>query len=575
MGRPRTRPLPEGIYERVFPSGNRKYYFSIELPSGQRARRPGGATVDAALAAKRNAELAAAAGADVGTGAQTIRQYSKRFLEQHRARGVRTVDREEQVLEDHVLPYLGDVALTELRPRQVRDWILTLERAGALSPKSIRNAHGVLSALLGLARFDELIADNAAKGLPPETLPANTKVRQTAAWTRDECERFISDERIPEDRRVLYAIAAFTGARLGEACGLRWRDLDQQATPLWRWSLRTQWDGKPLKGKGAAGGPPRDIPIHPELAKLLAAWRLGGWARHVGRVARPDDFVVPDEHGGLLTKNAGGSKAVHRHAAKIGIDPGNAAIGARDFHSFRRAFITTAQTDGAHATVLERVTHNAKGEMIDRYTYFGWEPLCAAVACVRLAPRSSGNVVPMRRPRAAGDELVDVAAEPPPDAPGSTEHRHHVQAVHAAHRAAGSRRERVTRVTGAETDADRTGSTQRADPDLASSRSAQRREDPANAKISAGFDSRRLHLHQSSGSAACDPACDPGRIARAEAVLAGFLRRKEEALRRRARLAAELAELDQALAEAELEEPIARAEVEAARAGLPVSSSRS
>lgn len=510
MGRPRTRPLPEGIYERVFPSGNRRYYFSIELPNGQRARRPGGDTVDAAVVAKRNAELAAERGEDVGTGAQTIRQYAPRFLKNHRGRGVRTVDREEQILDDHILPHLGDVPLTQLRPRQVSEWIGKLERAGDLSPKSIRNAHGVLSALLGRARFEELVADNAAKDLPPETLPANTKVRQVAAWTREECEHLFSDERIPEDRRMLYAIGAFTGARLGEACGMRWRDLDQRTGTLGRWSLRTQWDAQPLKGKGAAGGPPRDIPIHPELAKLLAAWRLGGWARHVGRVPAADDFVVPDEHGGMLTKNAAGSKAVHRHARKIGIDPGAAATGMRDFHSFRRAFITTAQTDGAPSVVLERITHNAKGEMIDRYTYFGWEPLCAAVACVRMAPRSSGNVVAMRRPRAAGEQLVDVVAEPPP-AEVSTDRPFSVLGSRRGEDTRGALRQ-VTRGTRAETGADRAGTTRPVDPDLPSG-SVQRREDPPDATFSAGFDSRRLHHQDSSRSSACDPACDPLRVA--------------------------------------------------------------
>ena len=113
---------------------------------------------------------------------------------------------------------------------------------------------------------------------------------------------------------------------------MRWRDLDTAAAPLWRWTLRTQWDRQPLKT-----GQPRDVPIHRELARILAKWKVGGWARFVRRVPSADDFVVSDASGKMLTKNAAGAKAIHRHAAAIGID-----AGTRDFHSFRRAMITLA-----------------------------------------------------------------------------------------------------------------------------------------------------------------------------------------------------------------------------------------
>ena len=54
-----------------------------------------------------------------------------------------------------------------------------------MAPKSIRNVHGVLSALLSRARFEELVVDNAAKGLPRGELPKAKNVRITSAWTRD------------------------------------------------------------------------------------------------------------------------------------------------------------------------------------------------------------------------------------------------------------------------------------------------------------------------------------------------------------------------------------------------------
>jgi integrase len=112
----------------------------------------------------------------------------------------------------------------------------------------------------------------------------------------------------------------------------------------------------------------------------------------------PDDVVVPREDGGVHTDASLGAKAVRRHAAAIGLDPSH-----RDFHSFRRGFVTLARTDGANPDRVERITHDARGEMIDRYTYFGFDGLCAAVLTVRVTLRSAA-VVQLRK-RAAGAAL--------------------------------------------------------------------------------------------------------------------------------------------------------------------------
>ncbi|AKF06040.1 Phage integrase [Sandaracinus amylolyticus] len=349
------------------------------------------------------------------TGGSGVAAYAKTWIALRREEGVRTVDREEQILRDHILPHLGSKRLDDVRPRDVAAWIRKV--SPTLAPKSVINAHGVLSAMFARARFDELVVDNPAKGLPRGILPKNVRSRRVGAWTRDEVAMLISHPGIPEDRRVAYAVSAFTGARCGEVAGLRWRDLDTKARPLWRWHLEKQYDGQPLKGRGAQGGPPRDIPIHIELERVLEAWRTDGWARFMRRHAQPADFVCPRENGKVHSKQSLGAKAVHRHAVVAGL-----SSEGRDFHSFRRALITIARTDGAVVDVLERITHNSAGEQIDGYTYFGWETLCAAISCVRLAPATIAPVIPVApaRGRSEPPHPVTVAvtrSSEPPDSP--------------------------------------------------------------------------------------------------------------------------------------------------------------
>ncbi len=386
MGRRRRNALPPGLYQR-----GKVIWCSFYDQCGERVQERAGATIEEAQRHLRDRERSVAAGTyqrSGGTGERTIETYARAWIEHRRAEGVRSVAREEQMLRDHITPHIGSVRLSELRPRDVAAWIRKL--AGSLSPKSIRNVHGVLSAMFARARFDELVSDNPAKGLPRGVLPKNTRSRKVGAWTRAECATLISHSAISDDRRVGYAVAVFTGARCGEVAGLRWRDIDTQATPLWRWALRTQYDGQPLKGHGREGGNPRDIPIHPELRALLELWKADGWARCMRRHPKPDDFVCPRETGAVHSKQSLGSKAIHRHAAVAGL-----SSEGRDFHSLRRAMITLCRTDGAREEILERITHNASGSMVDQYTYFGWEALCEAVSCLRLRPEVIAPAIPL------------------------------------------------------------------------------------------------------------------------------------------------------------------------------------
>ncbi|HVW30435.1 MAG TPA: hypothetical protein VHC69_33995 [Polyangiaceae bacterium] len=79
-------------------------------------------------------------------------------------------------------------------------------------------------------------------------------------------------------------------------------------------------------------------------------------------------------------------------------------------HLTRHTMITWARRGGAPADVLESVTHNAAGAIIDQYTHWDWEPLCKAVACidygtaVELEHDASATAVPLPEPQAAASK---------------------------------------------------------------------------------------------------------------------------------------------------------------------------
>lgn len=60
-------------------------------------------------------------------------------------------------------------------------------------------------------------------------------------------------------------------------------------------------------------------------------------------------------------------------------------ISGRRVHDTRHSFVSFARRDGARKEILERITHNSVGDIVDRCTTFDWKPFCEAVLCLRLS----------------------------------------------------------------------------------------------------------------------------------------------------------------------------------------------
>ena len=111
----------------------------------------------------------------------------------------------------------------------------------------------------------------------------------------------------------------------------------------------------------------------PELARVLRRWKLHGFAERYGRPPRPEDFICPDARTMQALTPGRTSKAPDTDCPALGIpDKGN--------HALRRYFITYARRGGARKDMLERVTHNARGDILDVYTAADgiWPALCEA-----------------------------------------------------------------------------------------------------------------------------------------------------------------------------------------------------
>jgi integrase len=340
----------------------------------------------------------------------TVKQYAERWLAARRGR-IRSVDDEAGRLQHHVYPHLGERSLESIRPRDIRDLILKLRENKKLAPRTIRHVFAVLSRLFRSAVVDELIVASPAiveKGILPKNVDKDPKWRATAIFERDEVVTLISDRRIPEPRRILYAIKFLSGVRHGEAAGLYWSDYDADMAPLGRFRVSHQYVDEPLKT-----GVPREVPVHPVLATILKAWRESGFRTAFGRDPRPQDFIAPNRDFNTRTSDATDDD-FRDDLERVGLR-------RRRGHDSRRTFTTIAQVDGARRDILKVITHAASADdIVGVYTSYPWPVLCEQVSCIKIT-LPEAEVMPLHSKPPGNDGGGEPSAEGSGAGGGSTE----------------------------------------------------------------------------------------------------------------------------------------------------------
>ncbi len=304
----------------------------------------------------------------------TLAQWAEKWQS---TRDIATKKDDQSRLDNHVLPALGHIRLPDLRPRHIREFIEGLKKTKKLgnlrkdstrvesdeliAPRTVLHIYGTLRAMLNDAVADELIATNPCvlKGELPDKKDKDRSWRRAAVFTRDEVQQVISasSDKIPDDRRVMYAVLFLGATRFGEAAALRFRDYDPEATPLGKLVIDKSYSSKSKKIKPTKTDNPREMPVHPTLAKILAAWKLEGFEHYMGRKPTPDDLIMPSRH--KRPRNANHMlRRFHEDLERIGLR-------ARRQHDARRTFISIARADGARPDILRwatwRTTRRCRG----------------------------------------------------------------------------------------------------------------------------------------------------------------------------------------------------------------------
>lgn len=166
----------------------------------------------------------------------TVEQWCEQWLDGYKGHRKNSVDGAGTMIRMIVAEF-GELALTEVRPSQIKTWCARLKTEG-YAQSTISRTHGRLKQILEDAVHDGLLGANPCSR---RTSPPAGRKKLYCAST---AQIWQLHDAMPERLQVAVLLGAFAGLRISEACGLRVADVDFTRGVV---HPKVQWRGAPLK----------------------------------------------------------------------------------------------------------------------------------------------------------------------------------------------------------------------------------------------------------------------------------------------------------------------------------------
>jgi integrase len=267
----------------------------------------------------------------------------------------RTFDSYTHLLEKHVLPVIGEKRLTALTTRDVQGVYAGMLSSG-LSARTVRYAHAVLRNALAQAVKWRLLRYNPAIDVD---LPRERRAEREAL-TSDERARFLEACKASY-YGVFYRALVDTGMRPGEACALRWTDVDfARGTITVARAVTRGQDGEAIFAEPKTAKSRRTIPMLGGLRDELLAHL--DWQRSTGLDA--EGLVFTNQSGVMLRPWTFARRDLERTALAAGIAK------SVSLYSLRHTFATLHVAAGTPLKVVSDVLgHSTIQQTADTYMH--------------------------------------------------------------------------------------------------------------------------------------------------------------------------------------------------------------
>lgn len=254
--------------------------------------------------------------------------------------------RDEASIRNHVIPKLGNVAIGQIQPVHVAQWVAALDAKG-LAPATTRKAYQLLSAALRSA------VDNGLIPLSPCRNVKLPRLQNPEMRILEPDEVKILADTIDERYRAMVLTAAYSGLRFGELCALRTERFDAL-----RKTVRVEESLSEVRGEFYFKAPKSDASRRTISVPGFLVEKL---AQHLATYLDSSELVFTAPEGGPIRRT--------NFRRRVWIPAVEASVGEPcTFHDLRHSHAALLISQGEHPKVIqERLGHASIKTTLDTY----------------------------------------------------------------------------------------------------------------------------------------------------------------------------------------------------------------
>jgi integrase len=260
------------------------------------------------------------------------------------------------MVQGHILPYLGTYKLSELDFDVIQPWIDKLSKSMAW------RAYSILNSAMKWAVHRKFLRDNPCDHV---IIPGHT-TRDQRALTIDEIKRLRSVA--PIEWLLFYEILYTLGLRLGESLGLQWSDID------WiQGTIRIERQVQEIRKTGSTHLESDAEPKRNSVRTIALPHRLIQSLQQAYTATEQryqKDGITWSGHGPIFPSKTGGFRWPHNVSRQFRVHRDRANIpGDIHLHSFRHTCTSWLDEVGATETVKAAILGHAKKTVTQRYSH--------------------------------------------------------------------------------------------------------------------------------------------------------------------------------------------------------------
>ena len=276
-------------------------------------------------------------------------------------------------LDHYILPVLGDVLLTDVTPAMISKLILDYQKTGKAHASAVK-LYNILNGIFQMAFMDDSVKINPMLKVKRPALRKDEAPKEESekALTAKELARVLSCvEHEPLKWQAYINLAADSGGRRGELCGLQWSDIDWKSGTI---TIRRNLQYTPAAGVYVASpknGKSRVVDVGAETLDLLRKLREEQAASCMSQWVFTQDGTAEPIH----------PQSPTRYFKKFG-----ERYGVEDFHphKLRHSSASIAITNGADVvSVSQRLGHSDTAVTLRMYAHANEESIRRAGQIVR------------------------------------------------------------------------------------------------------------------------------------------------------------------------------------------------